>query len=460
MNAPGPGVRRVCAICLLFLIGVVPQRAIAQTQGATPQNVAVVLLDQGRLFRLDHDATHVLIADSRIADVQVISPRLVYVYGRQVGQTTLHATSAEDNVLAALTIRVERSGAAARADLLRNGVPSAPSVRQRAPIPLTGLTRGPVDLRFIGNQLVVEGPVANLGEAMQVEGAAKAYAAPNLPPLDLTQLAGTQQITLRVRIAEVDRQDMNNLGINWNVMAQPGSFLIGFFTNSVISSFSQAVSAGTSFGSLGFGFQNNRVNANVLINALEQEQIITMLAEPNLTTVSGQTANFLAGGEVPIPVPQSFGVTTIEYKPYGVSLAFTPTLLPGGRIALRVRPEVSEINNNVNITIDGNTVPSFTDREAETNVELASGQTIAIGGLFQNNLSDQVQRLPFLGKLPVIGALFRNTTFQRNQLELLILVTPYLSKPMNTPDTPLPTDDSSALRSRPSALSHAGFVVN
>jgi pilus assembly protein CpaC len=482
-------VGRLLGLCLLTLMSSAALHAArAQTPAPASTHAVVVPVGQGRLFRLNHDATNVLVADSAIADVQVVSPRLVYVYGRHVGETTLHATGADDGVDAALRIRVQRSADAAQSALSRDAAQSAQSrdaaqsaqsrdaaqsaqsrdatqagqvaLQGSRPPPVSGAVHAPVSLRFLGDQLVVDGPVANLGEAMEVEGAAHAYAAPNFPPLDRTQLAGTQQITLRVRIAEVHRQDLNNLGINWGVTAQPGKFTIGFFTNSVISGFSQGVSAGTAFGALGVGFRDSTLNANALINALAQEQIVTMLAEPNLTTMSGETASFMAGGEVPIPVPQQNGVTTVDYKRYGVSLAFTPTLLPEDRIAMRVRPQVSEIDNSTNVEIANNQVPAFTERAAETNVELASGQTIAIAGLFQNNLTDQVRRLPFLSDLPVIGALFRDTTFQRDQLELVILVTPYLSRPMSSPDSVLPTDELSALRDRPSALSHAGFVVN
>lgn len=174
--------------------------------------------------------------------------------------------------------------------------------------------------------------------------------------------------------------------------------------------------------------------------------MLSLLAEPNLTTLSDETASFLAGGEVPIPVPQAYNVTTIDYKTYGVALSFTPVLLPDGRIAMTVKPEVSEISNTQTLTINNYQVPSFITRRAEANVEMASGQTMAIAGLFQRRLQDDVDRLPGLGDLPVLGALFRSTRFQRDETELVILITPYLSQPTQSPDIPLPTDDAAALR--------------
>ena len=184
--------------------------------------------------------------------------------------------------------------------------------------------------------------------------------------------------------------------------------------------------------------------------------MLSLLAEPNLTTVSGRTARFLAGGQVPVPVPQSFGVTTIEFKPYGVSLAFTPTLLPGNRIALDVHPEVSEIDTANSVVINSISVPAFTTRSAETTVEMASGQTVAIAGLFMRNVTTQLDRYPFLGDIPILGALFRSRVYQRGDTELVILITPYLTAPVSL-SPPLPTDE--ALQ-RGRAGSPAGFVVN
>ena len=172
-----------------------------------------------------------------------------------------------------------------------------------------------------------------------------------------------------------------------------------------------------------------------------------MLAEPNLTTLSGEMAHFHAGGEVPIPVPQSFGVTTIQYKPYGVELAFTPTILPGERIGMRVHPSVSEISNANAVTISGVSVPSFIERDAEANVEMASGQTLAIAGLFQRDEQNNINKFPFLGDIPILGALFRSTAYQRDETELVILVTPYLTQPVSNPTAyAMPTDQPPAMQ--------------
>jgi pilus assembly protein CpaC len=176
------------------------------------------------------------------------------------------------------------------------------------------------------------------------------------------------------------------------------------------------------------------------IDAAETDGLVTMLAEPNLTALSGETASFLAGGEIPIPISQGFGAVSIEYKQYGVSLSFTPTVLSSGRIALRVRPEVSELSSAGTVTLNGFTVPGITTRRAETTVELGSGQSFMIGGLLNNNTANATDKVPGIGALPVIGALFRSNSFRRQKTELVIVVTPYLVKPVDAAQIKLPTD--------------------
>ena len=162
-----------------------------------------------------------------------------------------------------------------------------------------------------------------------------------------------------------------------------------------------------------------------------QDGLVSILAEPNLTALSGETASFLAGGEFPIPVSQALGSVTIEYKQYGVGLAFTPIVLSDGRISMRVRPEVSELSNSGAVTLNGFTVPALTTRRAETTVELGSGQSFMIAGLLRNTASNNIDKAPFLGDLPILGALFRSTNFRREETELVVVVTPYLVRPVS-----------------------------
>ncbi len=375
------------------------------------------------------------------------------MFGRRPGQTTLSALDIGSGVAAQIVLRVTRSAAAAQAALPRSN--------------------GTVALGFEGDRIVARGTVGNLGQALDTNATGRAYNPGGLPLLDRTRLAGAQQVTLRVRITEASRSVLNRLGVNLNVLANPGSFAFRLITGGFVGGAAGAVTGATGlntslagqqgvnspFGQLGGGVVTGRVNANALLDVLQSEGLVTSLAEPNLTTISGETARFNAGGEVPILVPQSLGVTTIEYKKYGVSLAFTPVLLPGERIAMRVQPEVSELSNANSIAINGVSVPSFISRSAETNVEMASGQTLAIAGLFQRSEQTNLSRFPFLGDIPILGALFRSSSFQRDETELIILVTPYLSEPVSAPRSfPLPTDRL-GVSSLP-APARGGFVID
>ena len=168
---------------------------------------------------------------------------------------------------------------------------------------------------------------------------------------------------------------------------------------------------------------------SALLDALQSEGLVSILAEPNLTTISGEPANFLAGGEFPVPVSQSLQEVTVEWKRFGVSIDFTPVVLSPNRISIKVRPEVSELSDTGAVTINSIKIPGLAVRRAETTVELASGQSFAIAGLFQNNVSNEIKRFPGIGDVPILGALFRSSSFQRHESELVIVVTPYIVKP-------------------------------
>jgi len=245
-----------------------------------------------------------------------------------------------------------------------------------------------------------------------------------------------------VRITEVDRNVTQQLGINWSTLATSGHFQGGIFSGrqyytagtaatstSAATPATIALSPTNAYSILGnFVVGNTQIQG--LLDALDQEGLTTTLAEPNLTTVSGETASFLAGGEYPVPVPSSSSNNiSIDYKPYGVSLDFTPTVLADNRISLKVRPEVSELDFTNSITIAGTKVPALTVRRLDTTIELASGQSFAIGGLLQSSTSDILAMLPGLGELPILGKLFSNKNYQNNKTELVVIVTPYLVQP-------------------------------
>jgi pilus assembly protein CpaC len=247
-----------------------------------------------------------------------------------------------------------------------------------------------------------------------------------------------QQVMLEVKVAEVDKTLINQLGSALNIQ---GGF--GSWTGALVSSLLAGVSSGIAVN------KNNKLPFQVAVDAQKTDNLVKILAEPNLVTISGQEATFLAGGEVFIPVPQSSstGATSIvlQQEDFGVGLKFTPTVMSNGRINLRVAPEVSELSpTGVTLTatnVSGATIlPLITTRRASTTVQMSDGETFAIGGLISNNISGALKALPGIGEVPVLGALFRSTSFQQDRTELVFIITPHLVRPQRTANVPLPTD--------------------
>jgi pilus assembly protein CpaC len=235
-----------------------------------------------------------------------------------------------------------------------------------------------------------------------------------------------------VRVSEVARSLEERIGVDWASIFGGGSVNFGLLGGPA------AFGGGAFTGVL--SIVTDGVDFNLFIDALKSEGLVSILAEPSLTAISGESASFLAGGEFPIPISQEEGVTTVEYKEFGVSLVFTPTLIGDGRISLKVAPEVSELDFSNSVEVGGFAVPALTVRRASTTVELSSGQSFAIAGLLQNTSSEDIDKLPFLGELPILGALFRSNTFLQGQSELVIIVTPYIVEPAARPsDLQVPT---------------------
>jgi len=251
------------------------------------------------------------------------------------------------------------------------------------------------------------------------------------------------QVNLQVKIAEVSRSLLKQVGVNIAAQDTTSGFLFGLWQGrNAIRITDQGYEFLVREGTNTIGLAGNLfgLNAAAAIDALAEEGLVTVLAEPNLTALSGEMASFLAGGEFAIPMPAEDGRVLIEYKQYGVGLAFTPTVMSNNRIALRVRPEVSELSQAGSINVNGISVPGLTTRRAETTVELGSGQSFMIAGLLRNTTGQDVSKIPVLGDLPILGALFRSDSFRRNETELVIIVTPYLVTPMDAKDIRLPTD--------------------
>ncbi|HMO86275.1 MAG TPA: type II and III secretion system protein family protein, partial [Lacipirellulaceae bacterium] len=388
-------------------------------------------INRGALIRLQAAADTVFVANPDIADIQVKSPRMIYIYGKKAGETVLYAVDGDDEILMNTRVNVTHNLAASRTAL-------------RSAAPTSGL-----DIATVGDALVISGDVPPAVQAENVRRLAARFAPGEGAVVNNMRVTAPNQINLRVRIAEVAREDLKQFGINWDAALNVGGFAFGLFTGNpvVLGAFIPGGAHNISrrandFNNLFAGRQGNRFDVNGLIDALANENLITVLAEPNLTAMSGETANFLAGGEFPIPVAQSGNNSgiTIEFKKFGVGLAFTPTVLDDGRINLRVRPEVSQLSSVGQIVSNGISIPALTTRRAETTVELGSGQSFAIAGLLQNNSTQDVNKVPFLGDVPILGALFKSDRYRRNETELVIVVTPYLVKPVSSNAIATPVD--------------------
>ncbi len=413
----------------------------------TPSDQALHLsVGRGQLLNLGTSVTDIFVADPNIADVRVVSPKKLFVHGNELGRTNIFGIGKGGDVVFGVDLQVVPDAKAAQAQM-----------QAMAP-------NSNADIQLVSDQLVAEGVVHDVGEAMQVAALSEQLTATEGPTANNTVISGSQQVNLRVRFAEVSRDDVVNLGVNWNALGNTGDFLIGLSNGVDIGDLAGlagdfAGDSSTSGGIPGTG----DVNVEVFIDALHQEGIITLLAEPNLTAINGETGEFLAGSEVPIPIPGPDGQTYIDYKQVGVSLEYIPTLLPGNRINLRLRPEVSSPSPTGGVIIDGFSIPAFTVRRTETSVELASGQTMALAGLFQRDISTDINKFPLLGDLPILGKLFRSERYQRSETELVILITPYLVQPMNKPNA-ITASERIDLPNKPltqkTTRQRAGFIIN
>ncbi|MGE0734930.1 MAG: type II and III secretion system protein family protein [Alphaproteobacteria bacterium] len=378
-------------------------------------------INKGRLIKLDEPASTVFIADPGIADIQVKSPTLVYIFGKKVGETTLIAVGDGERILLNQNVTVNHN-------------------LSRLSRTLKALMPGnTIQIRSVDGAIVLSGTAETPMEAEQARLIASRFVDDEKHIVNSIAVNGPNQVNLRVRVVEMSRQTARDLGIDWDAVLKTGSVVASVLTTSgaaaavpVLSSF-----LGTS-SKIG---KNATLDISVMIKLLETEGLIRVLAEPNLTAMSGKTASFLAGGEFPIPVSQKEGVITIEFKKFGVGLNFTPTILSGSRINLKVAPEVSQLTSTGSVDVGGVRVPALTTRRADTTVELGSGQSLVIGGLLLRNVTDDLSQVPGIGSVPVIGRLFQSEKYQRAETELVIIVTPFIVKPVSNSPSALTTTD-------------------
>lgn len=421
---------------------------------------------RGQLVTLPAAISDVMISNQDVADVQVRSPRQLYIYGKASGESTVFATTAAGKVIYSANVRVG-SNVNSIDEMLNLAMPEAN-----------------IKATTMNGLVLLTGTVASPEDGAEAERLAKAFVGNDIEVVNRTKTATPLQVNLQVKIAEVNRQLVKEFGVNLLSRDTTGGFLMGVAqgrnfgsigTQSLTDlpkldasslfglpagsislpfdpSTGQFIAKGGTtydFKSLGLGAGKTSLalagrllglDLASAIDLAENDGMATTLAQPTLTALSGETASFLAGGEIPIPLSSSLGQVSVEYKQYGVSLAFTPTVLSDGRISMRVRPEVSQLTSAGAVVINGFQVPALSTRRVETTVELGSGQSFMIGGLLQNSQNNSIDRAPGLGNLPILGTMFRSNGFRKNETELVIVVTPYLVKPVSANEIKLPTD--------------------
>jgi pilus assembly protein CpaC len=384
-----------------------PAMGFELVEPAAERTVSMVV-GTGQLIKVDTEFSSLFVANPEVADIEVKSPRLLYLTGVGVGETTLFAVDDADNVLMSATIQVTHNTGALERGLSR--VAPGQSVQATT----------------VDQSLVLTGTVANPDQAADIMNVAAQFVDDPMQIVNRLNVAAPTQVNLQVRIAEVNRNVDRQLGINWNAVdVQAGGTRIGFFGGSVPAGSGYSGFAGVTRGTF---------SVDVLLKALSEEGLVTVLAEPNLTARSGEPANYLAGGEYPNAVAKD-DQNTIEFKDFGIGLAFTPTVIDGNRISLNVQTEVSDLDFSHSVD-----TPSLRTRRAETTVDLASGQSFAIAGLMQNNTAQDENRVPGLGQIPVLGALFKSSGYKRGQTELVIIVTPIIVKPTSPNRVSTPVD--------------------
>lgn len=412
---------------LYALVLLSPMSAAAENNGdeavprAAPNSINATLnlsSSLGKTVHLPAPAATIFVADPTIADYQAPSNRTIFVFGKKFGRTSLFALDENGEALAELHVVVTQPIGDLRA-MLRDQVGDYP-----------------IHVSYTPRGAILSGTAPNAEVVDIAKRVTEQFLGDGAPIVNNIKVAGSLQVNLSVRVAEVSRSGLKALGINLSAFGQFGNFKVG-----VLNRGAGLGSATGSGGTAEIGFDNDAVSVGAVLDALAKEHIASVLAEPNLTAMSGETASFLAGGEFPIPVLQENGQTSVEFRRFGVSLEFVPTVLDNNLINIHVKPEVSELSLQGAVQVNGISVPAVSTRRADTVVELASGQSFVIGGLIRRNVNNDISAFPWLGRIPILGALFRSSSFQKEESELVILVTPYIVRPGSNPNQmSAPTD--------------------
>jgi pilus assembly protein CpaC len=431
-------INKLCCSLAVFAITLLVVLSDAAAAGLS------IPVGRSELIEIPVEMSEVIVANPEIADVYVHGKKSVSVIGKGLGVTVVKVFDKQNKMIRSVDVTVGY-------DL--------PSIRKALKdfLPYEG-----VDVNMVNSNIALTGEVGSVSSAERAVKIVEEFVSPAYGPdakdggdkeeaskiLNLLSVTGGQQVMLRVRVGEIRRTTLKNLGVNLQALKSNGSAIFQLGTGAGTNLYNTLATGGGVVGSFGsldakahslIGLGGN--NFAGVLDALEENGLFKTLAEPTLVAMSGEEARFLAGGEFPIPVAQDVGSISIQYKPFGVSVSFKPFVLSENRIRIAVEPEVSEISDDATLEISGFSIPSLTTRRAETTVELAPGESFMIAGLIQDKVVSTISQLPGVGEIPILSALFRSTSFQRQETELVLAVTPYLVDPMASGDVKLPTDD-------------------
>lgn len=402
------------------------QSVLQVMRGATSDNISVSV-NRAIVMEADRPFAELSVANPGIADIATLGERTIYVLGKAPGRTTLTILGPEGELITNVEVVV---------------TPDLTEFKERL---RDILPNEPIEVTAAASGMILSGRVSGARKVSRALELAERYAPGQVT--NLMMVGGTQQVMLKVRFAEMSRTVAKSLGTNLGTTFAGSDAAGGAFGGDgqalgiVDGGLGGGAAAGdflvdpSSVGVFGISLFNlGDFTVNLLIQSLEDKGMVRTLAEPNLVAISGESASFLAGGEFPVPVDSGDGVTTIEFKPFGISLDFTPTVVDEDLIRLELRTEVSDVEE----VIDG--APTISTRNASTVVEMRDGQSFAIAGLLEDDFTDNVSQVPWLSDVPVLGSLFRSTSYQRRQSELVIMITPHLVSPTDGDLLSLPTD--------------------
>lgn len=432
------------ATLVLFPVGSQAEQRVALTNSLHTSSVTVTV-GKSEDVRTDQGFVDIMVGDPSVADVNPLTDHSLSILGKKIGTTRVTVYGPDKKPVGIFDVEVSYDVSRLSTEIAR-------------------FTGGGIKVSSVNGRIMLSGTVSDAATLDKAVMIARQFAP---DPINTVQVMQQQQVMLEVRFIEATRQASRELGVQWNMFGNgavanigdqlsasklpvttPGSFTSqasvgGPNVSPSSTTISSAVAAGVLSGSAPFGFLVGQLaggkNAlDVSLNALEQQGLARSLAEPNLVALSGDTASFLAGGQIPVPEVGATGTPSFAYQPYGVGLSFTPTVLKDGLINLVIKPEVSEIDTSTTVTVAGTSVPGLITRKASTTLELRDGQSFMLGGLLQNNSTNNADQLPWVGDVPVLGALFRSSQYLKNETDLVILVTPHIVRPLR-PNDPIHT---------------------